>query len=253
MKHAKACAAWILAVLITGLCLACAAGEAETGLEQFIVRHGSPDSRKVAITMDDCTHPGIVWKTAELCRQYGITMSFFPNGSNLRAEDREEWQKVLDAGCEIGSHGEDHIRMNTTDRIVPGLMVFQQHLDETLGYHYQVRWFRPPYGALEDDSGSMRLSMLRIRQCGYDHALLWNVSYMLDAEGAFRQTKNGSIFLFHATDGDYSCLEGLIPMLLEAGFEPVTVSELFGFDPPETGGEPYVYDRRNFTYPRPDA
>ena len=40
--------------------------------------------------------------------------------------------------------------------------------------------------------------------------------------------------------------------LLEAGFEPVTVSELFGFDPPETGGEIYVYDRKNFTYPRPD-
>ena len=32
-------------------------------------------------------------------------------------------------------------------------------------------------------------------------------------------------------------------MLLEAGYEPVTVSELFGFDPPQTGPDLYVYDR----------
>ncbi len=255
MKLRKAVIPAVLVLLLSCVCLLFAAATAEqpeTGLENFIVRHGSPDSRKIAITMDDCTHQEIVWKTAELCRRYGITMTFFPNGRNLRPEDGKEWQKLLDAGCEIGSHGEDHIVMNTPDRIVPGLMVFQQHLDETLGYHYPVRWFRPPYGALEDQNGSMFDAMHRIRQCGYDHALLWNVSYMLDAKGAFAQTGNGSILLFHATDGDYRCLEGLIPMLLEAGFEPVTVSGLFGFELPAAGGECYVYDRRNFTFPRPD-
>ena len=252
MKPLKTYGLMILAALLACVSLSAAGESAETGLEQFIVRHGSPDSRKVAITMDDCNNGEIVWKTAELCRQYGIAMTFFPNGRNLHAEDRENWQDLLDAGCEIGSHAEDHMALKSPDRVAPELMVFQQHLDETLGYHYQVRWFRPPYGQLGEEEGMTSRVMYEIKKCGYDHALLWNVSYMWDSKITFDMTRNGSILLFHAADEDYRDIEGLIPLLLEAGFEPVTVSELFGFDPPETGGEIYVYDRKNFTYPRPD-
>lgn len=261
MRILKRAVTLLLAALMLAGALSGAAAEAgtdgpaerrETGLEQFIVLHGSPDSPRVALTMDDCTDREIVWKAAELCRKHGITMTFFPNGVNLHPKEGKGWRGILEAGCEIGSHGEDHMALKYQDRVAPELMVFQQHLDETLGEHYPVRWFRPPYGALEDEQGSMTMIMYRIRQCGYDHALLWNVSYMLDARGAFEQARNGSIFLFHATEGDLKCLEGLIPLLLEAGFQPVTVSELFGFESPRPGGEKYVYDRKTFRYPRPD-
>ena len=63
-----------------------------------------------------------------------------------------------------------------------------------------------------------------------------------DAAKAITKVQNGSILLYHARHKDYVCLETLIPQLLEAGFEPVTVSELFGFPPPETSEELYVYD-----------
>lgn len=255
MHRLKALAATILALLLAGVCMLSAAEEAEpaeTGLEQFIVRHGNPASNKIAITMDDCNTLEIVWNTVELCRQYGITMTFFPNGQNLHEEDRAHWQDLLDAGCEIGSHGEDHWALKQADRVTPELMTFQQHLDETLGYHYQVRWFRPPYGDLGEAEGNISYVMYRIKQCGYDHALRWNVSYMWDAEVTLSMTRNGSILLFHAADADFTCIRDLIPMLLEAGFEPVTVSELFGFDPPETSDEIFVYDRKTFTYPRPN-
>ena len=41
-------------------------------------------------------------------------------------------------------------------------------------------------------------------------------------------------------------LTNLIPELLERGFELVTVSELFGFEPPETGEELYVYNKADY-------
>ena len=63
-----------------------------------------------------------------------------------------------------------------------------------------------------------------------------------NAAKAIEKVQNGSILLYHARHKDYVCLETLIPQLLEAGFEPVTVSELFGFPPPETSEELYVYD-----------
>ena len=80
-----------------------------------------------------------------------------------------------------------------------------------------------------------------IRTYGYEHILRWDVS-QTDPAIAITKVQNGSILLYHARHKDYTCLETLIPQLLEAGFEPVTVSELFGFSPPETSDEPYVFD-----------
>ena len=227
------------------------AGTAETGLENFPVRYGDRESNKIAITMDDMHDRQWAWKTVELCRQYGITMTFFPIGSNLHEEDRENWQKLLDAGCEIGNHTMYHesLPLQTDGEIVYSMLFFQQCLDQTLGYHYEVRWLRPPFGNLQNASGSMYDVMQILKKIGYGHAILWDVSEMNSAEKALSETRNGSILLFHAREDDYKCLEKLIPMLLEAGFEPVTVSELFGFDPPETSEEPFVYDPATYRYP----
>ena len=63
-----------------------------------------------------------------------------------------------------------------------------------------------------------------------------------DPDKAFDATQNGSIRLYPARHKDYECLVNLIPRLLEAGYQPVTVSELFGFPPPETSDELYTFD-----------
>ncbi len=241
--------AGLLAALL--MILSVSAGTAETGLENFPVRFGDRESKKIAITMDDMNQREWAWKTVDLCKQYGITMTFFPVGENLKEEDRENWQKLLDAGCEIGNHTTYHesLPRKTAGQIVYTLVMFQQLLDQTLGYHYEVRWLRPPYGNLKDAGGSMYDVMTTLKRVGYGHAILWDVSEMTSANKAFKQTKNGSILLFHAKEADYNCLTELIPMLLEAGFEPVTVSELFGYDLPETSDEIFIYDPATYRYP----
>ena len=87
------------------------------------------------------------------------------------------------------------------------------------------------------------------KRVGYSHAILWDVSEMRSAKAAAELTHNGSILLFHARKDDYACLEELIPMLLEAGYEPVTVSGLFGYDPPPTSDEVFIYDPATYKYP----
>ncbi len=239
----------VLAAAVLAAGVVCAAADEDApGLEEFPVRFGDRNSKKIAITMDDVNEPEWVWKTLDLCEQYGITMTVFPIGINLHEEDRENWQRLLDDGCEIGSHTywHDAIMDISAWDILYTLGMFQQRLDEVLGYHYEVRWFRPPYGSVADSNGSMYANMRTIKLFGYQHILNWDVSYMWDAKITLEQTKNGSILLFHARELDYICIADLIPMLLEAGYEPVTVSELFGFDPPETSEELYVYDPKQF-------
>ena len=216
---------------------------AEDLLSSFTLNHGSRESKKIAITMDDVYEREWVWKAVELCRQYGITMTFFPIGINLKEKDRDNWRAVLDAGCEIGSHSMNHLNFRDIGEYVAieRLGKFQQRLDSVLGFHYEVRWFRPPTGSITDKKGSSSKMVRAIRTYGYDHIVRWDVS-QTNPQIAITDVQNGSILLYHARHKDYVCLETLIPMLLEAGFEPVTVSELFGFPPPETSDELYVYN-----------
>lgn len=52
-----------------------------------------------------------------------------------------------------------------------------------------------------------------------------------DPEKAFKDTQNGSILLYHTRKADLECLRVLVPMLKDAGYELVTVSELLGMEP----------------------
>ena len=216
---------------------------AEDLLSVFTVNHGPRDSRKIAITMDDAFETEWVWKSVELCRQYGITMTFFPIGIRLKEEDRENWKAVLEAGCEIGSHSLNHNQFHDIGEYIAidRLGKIQERLDRALGFHYQVRWFRPPFGSINNKQNSSTVMVRAIRTFGYEHILRWDVSET-DPAKALPKVQNGSILLYHARHKDYTCLETLIPQLLEAGFEPVTVSELFGYPPPETSEELYVYN-----------
>ena len=225
----------------------------ETGLETFAVKHGSRESKKVAITVDDCYKTATEWIAAdvELCKQYGIHMTFFPivKTGCLEEKYRDLWQSVLNAGCEIGCHGYQHLRLGSFDywTLVKRLGRWQEELDKTLGYHYQTRWLRPPYGSID---GGKKLNDKQVtsalKRYGFDHYVHWEVSETKNMEKALEDIRPGSILLFHSKKKDTHFLEQLIPVLQEQGYEMVTLSELFGFDPPETSEELYVYDRKNY-------
>ena len=85
-----------------------------------------------------------------------------------------------------------------------------------------------------------------LKTYGYEHIIHWDVSETKNFEKALTDVQNGSILLFHAKKKDSNFMEKLIPELQNMGYEMVTVSELFGFDPPETSDELYVYDRANY-------
>ena len=146
-------------ILALALCLcallpaACAAAEGnEELLKTFVLRYGDRESKKIAITVDDCYKSATEWikRDAELCREYGIAMTFFPlvNTGCLEEKYRDLWQEVVDSGCEIGTHTNYHVKMGNRDAwsIIGGLGKSQEALDKTLGYHYEIRWLRPPYG-----------------------------------------------------------------------------------------------------------
>lgn len=219
------------AVLLLCALLLPASGGADLGFKSYLA--GDPASKRIAITVDDMFGLDHLESILNLCQTYQIHMTFFPVGSQIKPENAALWQRVVDEGHEIGNHTFSHrnIEKLTVDQLKRQLERTQEALDAVLKEPYPLRLFRPPYGKYDRMGGG---SSAALGSLGYHYIILWNVA-VTDADEAFKKTKNGSILLFHTNKKDVRCLEALIPMLLDAGFMPVTVSELLGLD--EAGSE----------------
>jgi peptidoglycan/xylan/chitin deacetylase (PgdA/CDA1 family) len=108
----------------------------------------------------------------------------------------------------------------------------EEQLDSVLGYEYKIRLMRPPFGSIYGDR--LRTAK-RLEQCGYPYIILWSIS-QTDPKKMLAQVQNGDILLYHSYRKDVEGLRKAIPVLLERGYELVTVSELLGLN--ENEAEP---------------
>lgn len=202
-----------------------------------IIRHGDRSVPCIAVTVDDCYDRRHIESVVELCEAYGVTATFFPIGNALKFADGPLWQRALDAGCEIGSHTWAHKTLTflSSREIRFQMLRIQQKVDEMLGYHYPMQVMRPPAGATSSKV------VEAIASVGYRWIIKWDVS-STNPGNALRQVQNGSILLYHARQKDVRCLRTLIPKLLDAGYECVTVSELLGLPPVKISEDIYIYE-----------
>lgn len=214
----------------------------------FIIRYGNRDENKISLSMDDCYDMECVRETIEICKEYGIVMTFYPLGIVLHEEDREIWQSAIDAGCEIGTHTMNHGALGAYDSrvMLSSILRPQERLDQVLGYHYPIRTLRPPYGNIEDEKGRITRAYNVLKRAGYDHIVNWDVS-QTDPAKALPRVRNGSILLYHARPVDVRCIRTLIPQLQEKGFEFVTIAEMIGLgNEIATSTDLYVFNMSDY-------
>ena len=203
-----------------------------------VVRNGSRDEKKVAITMDDCYNRIHIASAVALCQQYGVPITFFPIGKALKYADRPLWQSALNAGCEIGNHTGGHKTLTylSVGEIRFQMLQIQENVDAMLGYHYPMQVMRPPAGKTNSKV------LQAIGKTGYSYAVKWDVS-QTDLKRIQKEIQNGSILLFHGRQKDIKCLEQLIPWLLEQDYECVTVSELLEMESVATSTNLFIYNQ----------
>lgn len=234
MKHIVRLFSLTMAVL---LCFSCALAEIP---DTYVVRNGDREDNKIAITVDDGWEIDMIRQIHDLSVELDFPITWFMVGTQFRHEDKEMWEEILAHGSEIGNHTWKHSRLlkfsisngHTQTRLM------QERVDEVLGYHYPLRLMRPPYGEYKNKDKNF---LDVFKKYGVEKVVLWDVS-QTDPHKAFKDTQNGSILLYHTRKADFECLKVLVPMLQEAGYELVTVSELLGLEPlvlekPETTDE----------------
>ena len=182
-----------------------------------------PERPMIALTVDD----SITDLTSEYCRvirENGCAATFFVVGY-LAEKYPEEVSALAKAGMEIGNHSYSHQQLVGLSQEKISMQVSQADafLSQLLGWTPTL--MRPPYGRVDEEV---------LAAAGHP-VVLWS----LDSEDAVAKSSEEVLEqLLKAKDGDIvrvhdgmnitlQALETGLPMLLEAGFQVTTVSDLF--------------------------
>jgi len=211
------------------LCIILALPEVLAGAGFTAYYAGDPDTMKIAITVDDLFEPVNLERILDLCLEYDIHVTFFTLGIVIKPEYAALWQRIVDEGHEIGNHTYGHLNITdmTFEQLKHQITITEDALNAVLREPYTMRLFRPPYGRYDHRGYG---SVERLGELGYPYLIMWSVD-LDDVQRTYKSVKGGSIILFHTNWQDVKCLEETLPKLLDAGFEPVTVSELLNLPP----------------------
>jgi peptidoglycan/xylan/chitin deacetylase (PgdA/CDA1 family) len=195
-----------------------------------VIRSGSDEAPRIALTFDDGPHPKKTDKILDLLEKYDIRATFFVIGQNA-VYYPAPLKRTASLGHEIGNHTFRHegIAKMSEEMLEKELRDTEKIIFELT--ETPVRLFRPPEGACSEN-------ILAAAKNEEYPIILWTIDtrdWELASTEKIVKTveskiRNGSILLFH----DYTLpgahtlesLEILIPKLLDLGYEFVTVSEL---------------------------
>ena len=182
-----------------------------------------PSKPMVALTFDD--GPGE--RTAELLKvldEYGARATFFMLGKKVPGNE-DVIQMMVDQGCETGNHSYDHSDLATLDEAG----VLQQINDTDTAIQSacgsKPNLMRPPYGSVNT----------MVKEVVQKPMIFWSIDTLdwktkdtqATIDTVMSNVSDGDIILMHdihSTSVDAAI--ALIPMLIDEGYQLVTVSEM---------------------------
>ena len=227
LKRVKRCVAFLLvawALLLSfGINIAAEA--------QIIYRYASKTGpARIALTFDDGPHPRYTPLILDILEEFEIKATFFAVGSNVEAYP-ELVKRIAREGHELGNHTfhHNHVAKMSLEDLTQDINRCNDAIEKITGN--RPRYFRPPEGVCTK-------SVQEICSATDTTIVMWSVDTRDWAhppiaeifQNVRRNTQNGSIILMHDFIGKNSptpeALRQIIPMLLELGYEFVTVSQL---------------------------
>lgn len=195
---------------------------AKSGKLKFIESGVDPNKPMIALTFDD--GPGArTMELLEVLEQYEAHATFFMQGKNV-PKYGDAVKKMLEIGCELGNHSYDHPQLTklTPEEIQKQIGDTNNLIAKETGQPATV--MRPPYGAINDDvKANVGLPMI-IWSIDTEDWKTRNVQSDIDA---VMKAGDGDIVLLHDihTESVDAAIKA-IPMLIEKGYQLVTVSEM---------------------------
>ena len=190
-------------------------------------------TKKIAFTFDDGPHRSNTRIIGDEFKKYGGQCTYFVVGNRVYGPQAEAMAYVASLGHEIAIHAWSHeyyFNKCSSEVYQNEIIKTRQVIIETVGTAPVL--MRPPGGSMTKE---------RISQSDYS-VILWNVDtedwkYKTAGQGnintivnnVLNQVTDGDIILMHDLyDNTAEAVKILLPLLKDAGYEFVTVSELLG-------------------------
>ena len=206
------------------------------------------DFKLLAFTFDDGPSSNMP-RLIDLFSSYDGTGTFFVRGTSIKNQDSYSlMQSAIDAGWDIGNHGDTHLNAQlggvgggavTYDQINADIVNLTTKLESNLkdrnGLPYKVKFYRPPY--IKPTENTFKVCTEQ------DMAVIWLERDSLDWSGSktykdrynvFKNGigtwKDGDVILCHetgqaGTEDLFKILEELLPEFYEAGYRFCSISE----------------------------
>ena len=101
----------------------------------------------VALTFDDGPNPQTTPRILDTLREHDVRATFFVVGSQVEKHP-DLLRQIVEDGHAIGNHTYDHANLSrlSATQMRNELQRTQEAVDKALGYHYEMKMMRPPYG-----------------------------------------------------------------------------------------------------------
>ena len=189
-------------------------------------REGGVDPNKpmIALTFDDGPGPRTM-ELLEVLEKYNARATFFMLGQNVKIYP-DTVKKMAEIHCELGNHSYDHkdLSASTVKEIKSQMKKTNEAVKEATGGQ-QITVMRPPYGAIDNDvKKNVGMPMI-----------LWSIDTLdwktrkvkSTIKAVMDEVEDGDIILLHDIHTEtIDATIKLIPMLIEEGYQLVTVSEM---------------------------
>ncbi|QBN18954.1 polysaccharide deacetylase family protein [Flavobacterium nackdongense] len=176
---------------------------------------------KIYLTFDDGPTPQITeWVLQEL-EKYKAKATFFCIGNNIEKHP-QIFEKVIANGHTVGNHTFDHLNgwKTSTAKYLENSIQCSAISGQSANHKQQTtnnKLFRPPYGKIKSSQAK------KLRELGYK-IIMWDVlsadfdtsiSAEKCTENVLKNTKSGSIIVFHDSVKGFPRLEYTLPKVLE--------------------------------------
>ncbi len=174
--------------------------------------HIDEPANSVYLTFDDGPHPTITpFVLAEL-KKANAKATFFCIGNNVDKYP-EIYQQILDEGHSVGNHTQNHKNGWATNNIEYFKDIKQA------SKKIKSKMFRPPYGRITYPQGFGLKRMFPKTQIIMWDVLSGDFDLELSPKGCLknviRNTRKGSIIVFHDSEKAFERLEYTLPLFLE--------------------------------------
>ncbi|MEG0660847.1 MAG: polysaccharide deacetylase family protein [Anaerorhabdus sp.] len=189
-------------------------------------RYVDPNRPMVALTFDDGPHITNTPQILEVLRRYDSAATFFVVGNRITTKGSAVILDEIESGSQVASHSYSHPNMAKMKNLDEQFYLTSQKVYEDVSqWCYQVTAFRPPYGAISK----------RMREASPYPFIMWSIDTLdwktRDVQSTINETmnnaKDGDIILLHDIHAESKdAAIQIIPMLIEKGFQVVTVNEM---------------------------